>query len=385
MSDRVYVGYAEEYDGEHIYELISDAFEKLGFGREDFVGKKVVIKPNLIMKKSPEYAATTHPVVINAICRVLSGCGVRPVIAESPSGAYTAQRMAAFYRACGINAAAEGLADLNFDVSTVPVNSGCETLHTFNIIKPIYDADVIIDAAKLKSHSLTKMTGAVKNLFGVVPGLEKFEMHARFPDEEVFSRAITDICEYLCKNKKVISVTDAVVCMEGNGPTGGRPRKVGQILVSDNPAASDAVAGDIIGFDGVVIDRTARQRGLYGGPENIVILGSEPKKVRGFTAPDSKKRGAVLLLKILSGKKLSKLFAPHPVIDPKKCVGCGECAAACPARTIAVETVKGGRRAVIDGRKCIRCFCCQEICPKTAVKTVRNPLVSVVDGIKRRR
>ena len=384
MNNKVYTAKIDEYDSDAILRSLTGAFDALGIRGEDFKGKKVAVKPNLIMKTAPETAATTHPAVINAILRLLDSYGVRPVIAESPGGLYTAARLTALYRACGMESAAEGLAELNTDTSSVAVSypDGL-ALRAFNVIKPIADADIVIDAAKLKSHSLTKQTGAVKNLFGIIPGVEKFEMHARFPDEDVFTKAITDICSYLCENKRVIAVTDAVVCMEGNGPTGGKPRKVGYILVSENPAASDAVAGGIIGFDKVRMDETARERGMYPGRDGIELLGDKPEPVRGFVPPDSKKRGSVFLLTLLSGKKLGRYFTPRPAINAKKCVGCGECAKSCPEKTITIKKVGGRLRAVIDASACIRCFCCQELCPHRAVKTVRNPIVAVVDKIRR--
>ena len=380
MDGRVYLKRVGEYGADTVRSAIEEAFSALGIGRGDFAGKKVVVKPNLILKTPPEKAATTHPSVIRAICSVLSDYGVRPVIAESSGGIYTSARMASIYRTCGIEAAAEGLADLNTDISAEPVlyRDG-EVLRSFNIIKPIADADVIIDATKLKSHSLTKMTGAVKNLFGVIPGIEKFEMHARFPDEDGFSKAITDICSYLCENKRVIAITDAIVCMEGNGPTGGRPKKVGYLLVSENPSASDSVAAQILGFDGVKIVEAAEARGLFNGRDSVEIMGDEPVPVRGFAAPDSKKHGSVRLLSLLSTKGLGRYFTPRPAINGKKCVGCGECVRSCPQHTISLVTVKGKKRAAIDGTKCIRCFCCQELCPHVAIKTVRNPIVSVAD------
>lgn len=383
MDNRVFLKKVDVYDTDAIYEAVKDAFSSLGIGKDDFFGKKVVIKPNLIMKYPPENAATTHPTVVRAVVRLLSEYGVRPVVTESPGGPYSSSRLAAIYRTCGMDTAADGLADLNYDTSTVSVTCpDGKVLHSFNILKPIADADVILDLAKLKSHSLTKMTGAVKNLFGTVPGIEKFEMHARFPDEKSFAAAITDICSYFCENKRVIAITDAVMSMEGNGPTGGRPKKVGYILVSNNPAASDAAGAELIGFDGITIDETAAARGMYGGRESLELLGDGLDPVADFAAPDSKKRGKVKLLTLLSEKRIGRYFRPRPAINAKKCVGCGECARSCPQHTIRMEKVKGKLRAIIDSKKCIRCFCCQELCPHVAIKTVRNPFISVFDARK---
>ena len=92
------------------------------------------------------------------------------------------------------------------------------------------------------------MSGAVKNFFGTVPGVQKFEMHARFPEIGDFSQMICDLCQMLCAKKTVIAVCDAVVGMEGNGPTAGKPRPLGAILAGTDPSKLDLVCARVIGL-----------------------------------------------------------------------------------------------------------------------------------------
>lgn len=77
-------------------------FELLGIDKSTFEGKKVVIKPNLVMKKSPEYAATIAPAVLDGLLSVLDIFGCKPTVAESPGGVYSASRLEGIYKVCGI-------------------------------------------------------------------------------------------------------------------------------------------------------------------------------------------------------------------------------------------------------------------------------------------
>ena len=199
------------YDEKQLAAILRSHFAVFGYDRAFFEGKRVVIKPNLVMKKSPDAAATTHPAVLGAVLCVLGEMGVAPVIAESPGGIYNRQRLEGIYRVCGIAETAQRYgAQLNYDTSAVhvPFAEG-RKVKMFHIISPIVEADVIIDLCKLKSHSLTKMSAAVKNLFGTIPGIEKFEMHATFPEYGDFGAMLCDLCELLCREKTVIAVTDA--------------------------------------------------------------------------------------------------------------------------------------------------------------------------------
>ena len=248
-SRKVAVSAADEYDTAKIKEILASHFAALGINIAGMRGKRVVIKPNLVMKKPPEAAATTHPSVIRALLLLLNEAGIEPTVAESPGGVYSAQRMDGFYRVCGMYDAAKDLrVCFNTDISAQTLNfPEGKSVKSFNIISPIADADVIFDVCKLKTHSLTAMSGAVKNLFGTIPGIEKFEMHAAHPEYDDFESMICDLCDMHCRRCEVIAITDAIIGMEGDGPTGGNPKKMGCILTSRSPFASDLAAEKILG------------------------------------------------------------------------------------------------------------------------------------------
>ena len=207
------------------------------------------------------------------------------------------------------------------------------------------------------------MTACAKNLFGLVPGTVKAEYHARYPDIDDFSTMLCDLCAFV---RPALCVLDAVDAMEGEGPSGGRPRRVGAILAGVDPHAVDAVAARLIGLDEerVTTLRAARRLGLLDAPQ---VLGAcvEDLCVQGFDlpGPSSALSGRWLLT------HLPGFLRPRPVFTHAACDGCGTCLRACPAKAISMD---GANRPRVDMRKCIRCFCCQELCPKTDVRIHRN-------------
>ncbi|MBQ8447458.1 MAG: DUF362 domain-containing protein [Clostridia bacterium] len=384
VFDTVMLSRAEEYDAAKIKDILAAHFAALGLNAEFFAGKKVAVKPNLVMKKEPEAAATTHPAVLDALLSLLRDMNVTPVIAESPGGLYTAARMESIYKGCGITPVAEKYGDiLNRDVTWKKMRfEKALVCHDFDIITPLYEADVIIDLCKLKSHSLTKMSAAVKNFYGSVPGVTKFEMHAAFPENERFIGMICDLCKMFCEEKEIIAITDAIVGMEGNGPTGGSPRKIGCLLSARNPFASDLLAEKILGFEGTVpMVREAAKRGyMPESVEKLNVVGINPENVamHDFVEPDSTKGGGSALTYFTTGK-WGNIFAPKPKINLSLCRGCGECAASCPQHTIEMRKNKEGKKkAHIIRKNCIRCFCCQELCPFVAIDTKKNPLLNII-------
>lgn len=378
----------DSYNIETLSAIIREHFNALGLSESFFTGKRVVVKPNLVMKKSPDAAATTHPAVLCAVLSVLRDFGVTPLIAESPGGIYNRQRLEGIYRACGIEEAARAYgAALNVDTTSVGMAfPDGRKVKMFNIITPIAEADIIFDLCKLKSHSLTKMSAAVKNLFGTIPGIEKFEMHATFPDYGDFGAMLCDLCAMLCSQKKVIAVTDAVVGMEGNGPTAGTPRKIGAILTSDNPFASDLAAEKLIGFTGTVpLVREAVSRGFCPSDiSGLAVIGNasiEELALSDFKEPDSAKNKSTSALAFFSRGRMGRFFMPRPVASSKKCRGCGECVASCPKHTIELVERSGVKIAHIRHASCIRCYCCQELCPFGAIQVKKNLLIRLISSI----
>lgn len=387
-TEPVVISRCDDYDVDKLEKIISDQLEAID-AAGIFKGKKVVIKPNLVMKKEPEGAATTHPAVLEAVLRLLKDAS-EVIIAESPPGVYSEQTLRSFYKGCGIAEVAERCgAKLNYDTSFREVSiPGAKTAKIINFITPILEADVIINLAKLKTHALTKYSGAVKNFFGTVPGIQKFETHARFPDYGDFGSALVDICQFHTGSKPTVNLLDGILAMEGNGPTGGSPRKLGFLIAGMNPFAVDMVGTKLIGADNVIMLEEGIKRGFAVRTEDMNIVSVLPidrQVCDDFVLPDtSNRRDAPISLIDLSSKLFGGRFyrwlQPKPVVNNSICVGCGECVRSCPRKTIEFRAAGNKKRAFIVDSKCIKCYCCQELCPFKAVSIKKNPLLKILGG-----
>ena len=388
----VAVSPCDAYDSTVLRETMRSVMETLGITPSFFSGKKVAIKPNLVMKKPAEHAATTHPAVLDALLAYLDGCDCADVvIAESMGGPYTEAALRGVYRVCGIEEAVGGhTAHLNYDVTSRPMSAPDGVIcKAFDIITPIAEADIIINLCKLKSHSLTRMSGAIKNTFGTIPGLMKFEFHARYPDYADFNRMLVDLSAMLHSQKDGIDICDAVIGMEGNGPTGGNPRKIGCLLASRNPFCLDTVASAMLSCEGevpMVTEAASRAYTPSRAAEVHVSTDYSALILRDFRAPDTARRSTNALhwLPKLFGGRLFDWFAPRPVIRTSTCIGCGECERSCPVHTIEIIRDKHGKKkAAIHADKCIRCFCCQELCPIHSVDIRKNVILNLLVGRKK--
>ncbi|MBQ8747319.1 MAG: DUF362 domain-containing protein [Clostridia bacterium] len=388
MSDKQSTNFAPvavlrqtEYNRAEILARLNEQADAIGLRADAYAGKRVVIKPNLVAPTKPDGAATTHPVFLSAVVDFLRAHGATDLLlAESPGGIYSESTLKLNYKTCGIaDAAAACDLPLNFDTTANTVNApNGQACRAFSVITPIRDADVIVDLCRLKSHSLTKMSAAVKNLFGVIPGIRKFEMHSAYPALPVFSEMIVDLCQMLNETHEMLAICDAIVGMEGNGPTGGDPKTIGAVLMSKSPFCLDLAAEAILGFEGTIsITEAAKARGLC--PESLDkldIRGVSPKEitVADFREPDATRKTFLGSLSTMFGGRLADFFAPRPFIT-NRCVGCGVCAESCPRKVIGMIEKSGKKRASIRHSDCIRCFCCQELCPFHAIDIKQNPLV----------
>jgi len=373
---RAWVTPCDNYDRDKVYKIIDDMTTSMGLDDLIFPGCTVVLKPNLVMKRRPEDATTTHPEVVGAVIRAVKKRGAgRVIIAESGGGLYNRAVMSSSYNVCGITQVCEREgAQLNFDFSDIVIRHPNPVLcRQFNIITPAVECDLLINLAKLKTHSMTGYSGAVKNIFGCVPGLMKPELHCQYPDSAQFQQMIIDLNTLI---KPTAVFIDAIDCMEGDGPTGGNPRHVGALVCALNPFAADIAASRLINVDPkkIYMLSLAMEQGLCPKDLSEVDLYGDPDSlaVSDFVQPKTKRvdfldRVPKILRPFASVGE--KVIAPRPVINSKKCVGCGKCAESCPRHTI---TVKNSRRAVINYKQCIKCYCCHEMCPVRAIDIKRQ-------------
>jgi len=346
MDNRVFIAKCDEYEqAGAAVDRILDAYggtEAILNGR-----KRVVVKPNLIMPRKPDDAATTHPAVMAAVCAAFIKAGADVKIIDSTGGPHTKMILKVLYGRCGMKLAAERSgAELSYDTSsrTVTFPEG-RVIKELELLGPVMDAELVISVAKMKTHGFMAMTGCVKNMFGCIPGFGKPMQHRRQSKREDFAAMLVDLCQRIAPG---FNILDGVIGMEGAGPTGGDPKHAGVIIGGFSPFAVDLAQCHLMGLrtDSVRTLQEAASRGLApGDPELLTWFGDDRELLRTNFKPAVKHKDDAV-----------------PTITDK-CVGCGDCTRVCPMKCITVHEGK----AVINGRECIRCYCCHEFCGAKAI------------------
>ncbi|HHT76646.1 MAG TPA: DUF362 domain-containing protein [Clostridiaceae bacterium] len=381
---KVIVQECKDYELETLIAKINAAVELLG-GWGQFVKPqdKVLLKVNLIGPKTSDTAAVTHSELVRAMVRILKERQCVVWIGDSSGGAIAGiAPTAQSFKVAGYAKVAEeeGAEIKNFDregvVSVVP-ESGCE--ETMHIAKPMFDADVVINLPKLKTHSAQIFSGAVKNVFGCIPGLKKAKYHKMAPIPGDFGQIICDIHR---ATQIRLHVMDGILAMQGEGPTAGSIYQANKILVSQDPLAMDTVAAKMVGMnvEDVPILETARGRNLGESRlENITLAGDydQVPKLPRYKLPKrfraTKKRNGKALVKVI------EFFNTRPKINLEKCRNCNMCVESCPVDAIDKETKQ------IDYTACIECMCCHEMCLFKAVELVNdNKVAGLISGVFRK-
>ena len=381
MTYQVTITRCRNYELDAVRPAVASSLGPLGgIGRFVGNGQRVLVKPNLLASRSPEEAVTTHPAVVQAVVEEVQKAGGVAIIGDSPGGRNIGSSYERLLKRTGMMGVVEatGCEWVSFDDSVIDVQApNAKSFKRFTVGKAVTEADRIIVLPKLKTHQLTYYTGAVKILYGYIPGLLKAEYHLHTgTDAETFSDLLLDLHGAL---PPTLAIMDAVVGMEGQGPSNGNPRDIGLILAGENGHALDLVACSIIGFDAMAVPtvRKAGERGV--GPRDLgeVLVSGEP--IGNVRVQDFAKPRTMILAKIPPSlvSAIGYLVGTRPSIRRGKCISCGKCAEACPPKAIRYTK---GEIPSIRYRHCIRCYCCQELCPQGAVEVAYPWIRRVLGG-----
>jgi len=365
------------YDEEKVYRAMRQGIDELG-GVEKFVKKeeKILVKPNFLLSATPDDAVTTHPAVIRGILRILAETGYENTIYGDSAGHGSCANIA---KKLGLKEEEYGakLTDMSHEVK-VFYEEG-KTEKEFYFCQEVTEMDALINVCKMKTHALEKVTGAVKNLYGLICGYRKAAGHVAHPNASVFARMLCDIHRY---TRPRLHIMDGIMAMEGNGPGNGTPTPMNVLLFSEDPVALDTVFCHLVYLDPETVPTNAQGEVLGIGTyhlENIeiTVIEGEKKRVNAPMEAIKRRYGNRHFDVNREGKNKSLLskfssvmtaIAHRPVIDKKKCIKCGVCVQHCPVPGKAVNFKNGKKQPpVYDYKKCIRCYCCQEMCPKGAI------------------
>ncbi len=384
---KVYLASCGDYQATEIQDKMMSGLAALGIDSKDLQGKRVLIKPNLLNATEPEKAVVTHPEFFRAAVRLVRACGGTPFMAESPAF----QTLAKVLKKTGYDRVLDEESCETVDPKDTAVLfwEGGHSFKRFEISRAFLDADVVINLPKLKTHGLTYLTGAVKNFFGLVYGLNKAQWHLRAQSGEKLAGLLLDLYGALIEEsdppKTFIHIMDAVTGLEGEGPgSSGVPRRIGALLIGQDALAVDAVAVRLVNLDRKRVHTLSlgHERSLgTASLEHIQILGARidalevhdfvPSKATGDPSPFSRWP--------LNTEFFKNLILEKPAPSKDLCTLCYHCKAICPAGAIE-KSNDGGPVPLYHYDKCIRCYCCMEICPEAAVILKRGKLQWLLKG-----
>ena len=351
----------KSYEEQDVYEAVRTATTHAGL--PGCKGKRVLLKPNVLSDAPVEKAVTTNPVVLECMIRLLQEQGAKEVLVGDSPGLQGSHFTP---KACGISKVCEetGATWVDFTKDTreqeIPFTGGMRLPFS----KVLDAVDLIITLPKMKTHKLMYATGALKNQFGLVPGLNKSKSHVLKQSRGAFADLIVGINTL---HKPAFAVMDGIIGMEGEGPANGSPRFLGLVLASQDLVALDWAEGIVMGYQPMDLPlvKSALGHGL-GTKPTFPDLDAGTLQVKDWKRiPIQKKEHLFrdLILPFLTRRLRHGPRRPAPVFGSPKCVLCQRCVHICPAQALSVRN----KRIIIDTHACVRCYCCHEMCPVGAI------------------
>lgn len=242
----VFFARGQRYDGP-LEQTIRDGLLATGIEPAALRGRKVLLKPNLVEPSRQSPQVTTHPAMILAAAEVFRQWGADVAVGEAPGHLRdTELAVVESGLAEALDAAKLAFRDLNYEEPVWTKNAGrASKLPGFWFPRSVAEADLIVSMPKLKTHHWVGMTASLKNMYGVLPGIQygwpkNVLHHAGIPET---------VCDINASLGKTIAIVDGILCMEGDGPIMGTAKPLGMIAIGTNPTAVDATCARVMGLE----------------------------------------------------------------------------------------------------------------------------------------
>lgn len=374
----VILKHCNSYDTRLIERSLRESFDGLGVDiSKEVSGKKVLLKPNLLGAHLPEKAVTTHPVFVEALIRILKDCDCRLMLGDSPNGVQ--KSLLDVWERTGMSDLCDryGVEKKCFE------KEGAVLIDDLLISNVVFDAEYIINLPKFKTHGLTLLTAAVKNMFGIVPGLKKTDYHRTASSKADFAEILVRVAGVRRPNLNII---DGIDSMAGNGPAGGYVARLGLIAVSRDIHSADLALARLINIEPKHIDtlEAAEKLGFIDLKEGPELIGDDVSmfKMAGFKLPVTYTKNIrhsrwfrYLISKLMTNMNVR----PRVLMD--KCVKCGMCVDICPVS--AIDWLNSYPH--VDSDKCTECYCCHEVCPEQAMELCESLCLRIAKALSAHR
>ncbi|MCM8786195.1 MAG: DUF362 domain-containing protein [Candidatus Omnitrophica bacterium] len=362
MKEKIVILKCDNYDESFIYEKLSEGIKLLSLKKTP---NKILIKPNMLSPRQPEEGVTTHPSILSAIIEIFKNKKI--IIGDSPAN--ISKPIEEYWIKCGYKKISEKYkVELKkFDISMpfdINVNNKTYKIPITSLINDYF----ILNVPKFKTHNLTTLTIGIKNLYGLIPGVTKTILHSKFVSPYDFSLFLVEFYKKI-EDKIFLTVVDGITGMEGDGPSSGKLRNLGHIIIGEKPIYVDYVCCKLIGVQPEKIDFIKIYIEKYG-IDKFEIIG-DFEQIKDFKLPSTRKYF------FIRNKFLSKLLLPIanffkilPVIKEENCRKCYACYNICPVKAISNDLK-------FDRKKCILCLCCFEVCSYKAIRLKKSLIAKI--------
>ncbi len=335
---------------ENLPEVLDSIFKEL---EVDLQGKSVLIKPNFGAAVGPEKSALTDPKVVKSILDTCLKQSKDVIIGDNPGNLDT-NAMKSIQMSGILDLAGDYYYNISKEGEFKDI--GSEIIPRVFLSKKLAEIDYVINVPKMKTHILSGISCCIKNVFGYVVGAIKSKYHLETKSPKGLTQLWLDLYKYRTPD---LNIVDAIVAMEGGGPTHGIPRHVGKIIAGTNGMEVDVVLTAMMGWDPKNIKKLemAHEQGLGEIDINKIEVTGDFEILPEFKKPPT-------------FSSLNADFNPYeeivkiqPQLKEEQCNLCMLCGdESCPAEAISFEDYP-----VIDKEKCISCYCCVEFCPEGAL------------------